>query len=55
MATENDWLTHNLRDRLRNKNTDFEVKFNPPTYKKITFDEAAKEVAKKLYSINKNI
>lgn len=55
MATENDWLTHNLRDRLQDKNSNFEVKFNVSTYKKITFDEAAKEVAEKLYSINKNI
>jgi hypothetical protein len=55
MATENDWLTHNLRDRLRNKNVNFEVYFNVPKYRKLTFDEATKEVAEKLYAINNKL
>jgi len=55
MATENDWLTHNLRERLRNKNADLQVKFNIPKYRKLNFDEATKEVAEKLYALNNKL
>lgn len=55
MATENNWLTHNLYDRLTNKNSDFDVKINVQNYKSLNFEQATREVCEKLYAINNKI
>lgn len=55
MTTENNWLTHNLHERLENKNLDFHIKINVQKYNKLSFQQASKHVCEKLYSINKNI
>jgi hypothetical protein len=55
MTTENNWLTHNLRERLTNPNTDFNHTIKVDMFDDITFDEASTEVCYKLQAINPNI
>jgi len=55
MMRENNWLTHNLSDRLTNKNSDLNISINVQNYNKLSFEQAAKEVCEKLHTINKNI
>lgn len=55
MATENDWLTHNLYERIENKNSIFEVKIDVNDYRSLNFEQATKEVCEKLYALNDKI
>ena len=55
MATENNWLTHNLYERIHNRDCDFGVKFDVKTYRPLNFEQATKEVCEKLYEINNKI
>lgn len=55
MATENNWLTHNLYERIDNKNSNFDVEINVQKCKRLDFEQASKEVCEKLYALNNNI
>jgi hypothetical protein len=55
MATENNWLTHNLYERIDNKNSNFNTTIDVKSYRPINFEQASQEVCEKLYSINNNI
>lgn len=55
MTTENNWLTHNLHERIENKNSDFAVKIDVKSYRPLNFEQATKEVCEKLYALNNNI
>jgi hypothetical protein len=55
MTTENNWLTHNLYERINNKNSNFNTTIEVKNYRPISFEQASQEVCEKLYSINNNI
>jgi hypothetical protein len=55
MATENNWLVHNLYERINNKKSNFNTTINFKNYRAISFEQASREVCEKLYSINNNI
>jgi hypothetical protein len=45
MATNNNWLKTNIRERLTNPEIDFKVFFDPQPYEDMSFDHATKSVA----------
>jgi hypothetical protein len=53
--TENDWLRTNIRDRLVNPNTDFEVEYTPVDFVPVDFDIAAQIATQKIIQKYKNI
>jgi len=46
MATHNDWVKSNLKDRITNKKVDFKVDFNLYNFKQMDFRSAANMTAK---------
>jgi tRNA(Ile)-lysidine synthase TilS/MesJ len=45
MATNNNWLKTNIRERLTNPEIDFKVFFDPQPYEDMSFNHATKSVA----------
>lgn len=55
MATENNWLQTNIRNRLINPKSTFVVYINHRDYEKISFDEASNRVVEKIINKHDNI
>jgi len=55
MPSENNWISHNLANRLNDHNSNFDITINVSNYRKLDFEQASKEVIEKLYKINNKI
>jgi hypothetical protein len=55
MIVENNWLTTNIKERLINKNIDFDVTITPYSFTKMKFIEACEATAIKIAAMNKSI
>jgi hypothetical protein len=55
MATENNWLKSNIRDRLINKDISLEITLKKIQYDRISFEEASKKVVEKILNKYNNI
>lgn len=55
MMWHNDWIWHNLDERQVNKNTNFKFGISPYSFKDITFEEASRKTAEKIYDKYKKI
>lgn len=55
MTTENNWIKHNLFDRLHDQSLDLSVDLNPNPFQKMSFHEAADITAQRIYEKHKNI
>ena len=49
MATHNNWMTHNLKERFNDKNTPFNVNLNPYQFLPMDFNEASDYTAKLIH------
>ena len=55
MPSENNWFSHNLKNRLNDHNSDFDINLRVLSYRKIDFEDATREACEKLQKINPNI
>ena len=55
MTVLNNWITHNLHDRLRNQSLDLEIMINPYKFTPLEFHDAANFTATKIAEEYKNI
>lgn len=55
MIWHNDWVWHNLDEKIKNRNSNFKFGINPYNFKLMSFSEASKFTAKKIYEKHKNI
>ena len=55
MPSENNWFSHNLKERLNNPNSDFDINLKLSTYRKISFEDATREACEKLHRVNPKI
>lgn len=53
--TENDWLTHNLHERLTNLNTDLKVTIKSYDSEQLSFKDASDRIVQKIANLNKPI
>ena len=51
--TENDWLTHNLHERLTNLNTDLKVTIKSYDSEQLSFKDASDRIVQKIANLNK--
>jgi hypothetical protein len=55
MIVENNWLTTNIKERLTNKNLDFDVTITPYPFTKMKFIQACEATAMKIAAMGKPI
>jgi hypothetical protein len=55
MPSENNWFSHNLKDRLNDHKSDFDIDLRASSYRKISFEDATREACEKLHSVNPKI
>ena len=53
--TENDWLTHNLHERLIDPNTDLKVTIKSYDSEQLSFKDASDRIVQKIADLNKRI
>jgi hypothetical protein len=55
MPSENNWFSHNLKDRLNDHNSDFDIDLRASSCRKISFEDATREACEKLHRVNPKI